>query len=116
VRELENIVERAVVLTRGQTIGVEDLPPQVQGAASDQRSAVSHPLAPGSAGGSINPTRYTGQPLEKALQEPEKQIILGALEAHDWNRQKTADALGINRTTLYKKIKQYDLEQYGRTG
>jgi DNA-binding NtrC family response regulator len=112
---LENIVERAVVLTRGQTIGVEDLPPQVHGAVSDKRSAVSHPLAPGSAGGSANPMRYTGQPLHKALQEPERQIILGALEAHEWNRQKTADALGINRTTLYKKIKQYDLEQYGKT-
>ena len=45
----------------------------------------------------------------------EKQIILAALEANDWNRQKTADQLQINRTTLYKKIKQYDLEEYGRT-
>ncbi|MCH7848920.1 MAG: hypothetical protein IIB53_11210 [Planctomycetes bacterium] len=35
--------------------------------------------------------------------------------ANDWNRQKTADQLEVNRTTLYKKIKQYDLEQYGRT-
>ena len=35
--------------------------------------------------------------------------------ANEWNRRQTADQLQINRTTLYKKIKQYDLEQYGRT-
>ena len=54
-------------------------------------------------------------PLREALQEPEKQIILAALEANNWNRQQTAEQLDINRTTLYKKIKQYDLEEYGRT-
>ncbi len=54
--------------------------------------------------------------LREALEEPERQIILAALEANDWNRQKTADQLQINRTTLYKKIKQYGLEQFGRTG
>ena len=55
-------------------------------------------------------------PLREALEEPEKQIILAALEANDWNRQKTAEVLDINRTTLYKKIKQFGLEEYGRTG
>jgi len=55
-------------------------------------------------------------PLREALIEPEKQIILAALEANDWNRQKTAEQLDINRTTLYKKIKQYGLEELGRTG
>ena len=47
------------------------------------------------------------------MEEPERQIILAALEANGWNRQKTADQLQINRTTLYKKIKQYGLEAYG---
>ncbi|MCH8316573.1 MAG: hypothetical protein IIA64_11420 [Planctomycetes bacterium] len=35
--------------------------------------------------------------------------------ANEWTRQKSADLLEIKRTTLYKKIKQYDLEQYGRS-
>ncbi len=118
VRELENIIERAVVLTRGQRIEVEDLPPQVvEGPAGKVRTQMSevshHELSTQHAALS---TSYTGLPLAKALEEPEKQIILAALEANAWNRQKTADVLGINRTTLYKKIKQYDLEQYGRTG
>lgn len=109
VRELENIIERAVVLTRHQTIQLEDLPPHVvQGEAPV--------LAPGARDASGAGHQWTPMPLADALKEPEKQIILAALEANDWNRQQTADVLGINRTTLYKKIKQYDLEQYGRTG
>ena len=36
--------------------------------------------------------------------------IIDALDAHGWNRQKTAEALGINRTTLYKKMKKYDIQ------
>ena len=108
VRELENIIERAVVLTRNNRIGVEDLPPQVGGA----QPAAAIPVGAAPAIGAP----YLGLPLAKALEEPEKQIILAALEANAWNRQKTAEALDINRTTLYKKIKQYDLEQYGQTG
>lgn len=113
VRELENIIERAVVLTRSTRIGVDDLPPQV----IEKRSSESR--VPSSQSGSLdtrNSELGTVLPLHKALEEPEKQIILAALEANQWNRQKTAEALDINRTTLYKKIKQYDLEQYGRTG
>jgi DNA-binding NtrC family response regulator len=119
VRELENIVERAVVLTRGQRIGVDDLPPAVT-----ERGVAISPSHEGGGQGvgrspdpnAIRSFAYSGQPLAKAMEAPEKQIILAALEANAWNRQKTADVLGINRTTLYKKIKQYDLEQYGRTG
>ncbi|MHC4127970.1 MAG: helix-turn-helix domain-containing protein [Planctomycetota bacterium] len=40
----------------------------------------------------------------------------GRPEANGWNRQKTAEQLDINRTTLYKKIKQYGLEAYGQAG
>jgi DNA-binding NtrC family response regulator len=48
--------------------------------------------------------------LKKALSAPEKQIIIDALEAHGWNRQNTARFLGINRTTLYKKMKKYGID------
>jgi two-component system response regulator HydG len=49
-------------------------------------------------------------PLHRAMEEPERQILLAALKANQWNRQETARQLDINRTTLYKKIKQYALE------
>ena len=46
-------------------------------------------------------------PLKEALEGPERQLILEALEALNWNRQETARVLDINRTTLYKKMKKY---------
>jgi DNA-binding NtrC family response regulator len=108
VRELQNIVERAAVLSRRQTIGVDDLPPQVTG----QEATVPRANAPAlSAPAGEEPWRP--MPLEEALREPERQIILRALRANAWNRQKTAEQLGINRTTLYKKIKQHGLDRRG---
>jgi len=47
--------------------------------------------------------------LKGALAGPEKDIIRQALQANHWNRQATAKALDINRTTLFKKMKQYGL-------
>jgi DNA-binding NtrC family response regulator len=93
VRELENAVERAVVLSRGGRIGTEDLPLTLAGAdtAADLRAASA------------------GKTLTQALREPEKQIIQVALGAHGGNRQAAARQLGINRTTLYKKMKRLGL-------
>ena len=48
--------------------------------------------------------------LDKALETPEKQNLLAALKANQWNRQATAEQLDINRTTLYKNMKRYGLD------
>ncbi len=100
VRELQNIVERAAVLTRGQVISLEDLPEHVL--ATPERT-VSRPLALADPASDDAP--WTPQTLEDALREPERRIIRKALAANNWNRQKTSEQLGINRTTLYKKMK-----------
>jgi DNA-binding NtrC family response regulator len=92
VRELQNVLERAVLLGKGSRIGVEDLPRNLL------------------AGAPISVQTADGRSLKDALCAPERQIILDVLEAHDWNRQATAEALGINRTTLYKKMKRLGLE------
>lgn len=105
VRELENIVERAAVLSRRPTITVEDLPPQVTG------EEAPGPLAARAAGHGDEGDPWEPMPLVDALRGPERRIILKALEANAWNRQKTADDLGINRTTLYKKMKAYGLDE-----
>jgi two-component system response regulator HydG len=56
------------------------------------------------------PSAHMGiRPLAEALEEPEKRIIIQTLQAFDWNRQKTAHALDINRCTLYKKMQKYRL-------
>jgi DNA-binding NtrC family response regulator len=91
IRELENVVERAIVLGKGEWIQVSDLPSPLHRQGLEL-------LAAGEKGN-----------LKAALKDPERRLILEALEAHNWNRQETADALGINRTTLYKKMKRYGI-------
>ena len=105
VRELQNIVERAAVLTRSPTIQLHDLPPQV----IENATGVLTP-APLRAAVEEEETPWIPMPLADALREPERRIILKALKANDWNRQQTADDLGINRTTLYKKMKALGLD------
>jgi DNA-binding NtrC family response regulator len=102
IRELSNIVERAAVLSKGQMITAEDLPTHVQSAPEMNvptlRLAESEDLP------------WVPTTLDEALREPERRILTAALNANNWNRQKTADVLGINRTTLYKKMKQLGLD------
>jgi DNA-binding NtrC family response regulator len=102
VRELENVVERAVVLCRKPRIDVDDLPETVMTPALAGRITAA---AAGSEGLSD-----IAQPLESALQEPERRIIERALRRNSWNRQATAAELAINRTTLYKKMRKYRLD------
>lgn len=93
VRELQNVVERAVLLGKGEWIDLPDLPATVTaGLPTDV------------------PQRGASCTLKQALQNPERQIILDVLESHDWNRTAAAQALGINRTTLYKKMKRLGLD------
>jgi transcriptional regulator with PAS, ATPase and Fis domain len=92
VRELQNCVERAVLLGKRDVVDVDELP----GTLSAIRSVTVEPLG--------------ARTLKQAMSDPERQIILDVLEAHNWNRQLTADALGLNRTTLYKKMKRLGLQ------
>lgn len=104
VRELQNIIERAAVLSAKQTVGVDALPTHVV----DGHTA-SHPLSiVQQADGEWEPMS-----LAEALREPERQILLRALEANNWNRSQTADQLEINRTTLYKKMKAFGIDGDG---
>lgn len=96
VRELQNVVERAVLLGKDDAIQLHDLPVEMRV----------------STGGPAVYTGYHGQTLKEALAGPERQIILEVLEQSGWNRNATADQLGINRTTLYKKMKRLGLEEH----
>ena len=105
VRQLENVVERAVLLSRGPRLTIEDLPPELTGSSSDLD------LPQVSATAALPPIgNVQGMSLRDALEGPERQIILQALRANGWNRAATAEALEINRTTLYKKMKRLGLD------
>ncbi len=116
VRELENTIQRAVLVCLGQIIQTEDIErlltkpfsgfpssgfPSAH-RALDIESESSHGRAPAWS------EQY--KDLDEALGIPEKAILLGALRAHGWNRNATAQRLGINRTTLYKKMKRLGIE------
>lgn len=93
VRELQNTIERAVLLGRSNKITLEDLPPQI------------------AAGQPVQLDQLSGKALKEAMSVPERAIILEMLENNRWNRNATADALGINRTTLYKKMKRLGIDK-----
>ena len=92
VRELENVIERAVVLASGQTIGVSDLPPHLR----DKQSLPVYDqiILPGSA----------------TLAQIEREAIIQTLKRHVGNRQAAARALDIGVATLYRKLKEYQLQ------
>lgn len=99
VRELKGVIQRAVALCSGPRITSTHLAP------------ILNPHRPSRGGsGAPRPHLPVGiRPLKEALEEPEKKIIIQALQAFNWNRQETARVLDINRTTLYKKMKKYGL-------
>jgi transcriptional regulator with PAS, ATPase and Fis domain len=86
VRELEHAIERAVILARGTTITVRELPPEL----SESRART--PL---------------GDTLD--LKEHEERLITKALERFKGNRKKAAQALNISPVTLWRKMKEYGL-------
>jgi len=99
VRELENIIERAVILSKGEYITPQDLPEEILGIRERKSAAVA-----ASDDGNGN-----GFKLKDALKEPERDLLVKALNSVNWNRNEAAGVLGINRTTLYKKMVRYGL-------
>ncbi len=95
VRELENIVERAVLLSRGRVIDVEDLPVALRPGERD-------PTEPGGMG--------APRPLPDLLASIERQAIRAALERHDGVQTQAARELGISERVLRYKMRKYGLE------
>jgi PAS domain S-box-containing protein len=88
VRELENIIEHAFVMCREEEIQLQHLPPEFSQFKLAAHEPVSTPLP---------------------LQDAERQTLLDALEKHNWNKVETAKALGLHRTTLWRKMKHYGI-------
>jgi len=89
IRELENALEGAVIMAKTEVLQKWDIPN-----LSKFTSAAPVKVAEGAS-------------LKRGLEDPEKEMIVSVLDKHQWNRNKAAEALGINRTTLYNKMKKY---------
>jgi two-component system response regulator PilR (NtrC family) len=86
VRELENVIERAVIFAEGRPIGVEDLPFVTTGITDD-----------------------VGEDLKEALRQFERQHILYSLRRHNYDKTETARHLGIGVSSLYRKLEELDI-------
>ena len=95
VRELVNVVERAVVLSKGEYISAARLP-EATASRSGRRDRRREPTVGGQSEVGSRQSRTSDHHRSSGT--------------NGWNRQETARLLGINRTTLYKKMKKYDIE------
>lgn len=86
VRELENVIERAVIFAEGREIGVEDLPFTTEGISDD-----------------------VGEDLKEALAQFERQHILYSLRRHNYDKSETARHLGIGVSSLYRKLDELNI-------
>ena len=101
VRELENSVERACALSSGPILHLGDLPTQLQQQGLEARRKVSEPGEPAGEGVAA---------LEvKTLADLERDAILGAIRILNGDKLQAAKLLGIGKTTLYRKLKEYGL-------
>ena len=103
VRQLRNCLERAVLLSNNGQITVSELPPEV--VRVSLAAALPVALQPGALAEIATPN---SGPL--SLREVERQQILAALEQTSWHRGKTAELLGISPSTLYRRLRDYNLE------
>jgi len=108
VRELENAIQRAVLVCLNREIQSDDLARLVRKPTASCR--IQKELQSGSDSSSAQGWSESYKDLDEALSGPERAILLGALDAHGWNRHATAQRLGINRTTLYKKMKRLGID------
>jgi len=96
VRELENVIERASIIRDGDRIGVQDLPSEIQAVSSGTHSGANLQV-----GGLVT------------LDDLERAHILAVLEATGGARKQSSEILGINASTLYRKLKKYGLQGVG---
>jgi two-component system response regulator AtoC len=89
IRELRNIIERAVLLCDGQMIDLAQLPPEITGGSRTSDASAT--------------------PAGSSLQGYEKAMIAKALDECDWNQTHAAEKLGISRDNLRYRIKKYGL-------
>jgi len=106
VRQLRNCLERAVLLSNEGVITASELPPEI---ARLNGSMPYIPVQTAPVQGLTMPGETVG-PNTASLRDVEKQQIIAALEKTGWHRGKAAEMLGISPSTLYRRLRDYNLE------
>lgn len=96
IRELENIIERCVVITSGQLINSDSLPSEI--------NCIDHTFPESLI------EKNKDEQLNDVLYTKEKEVILATMKTHQGNRTKTALTLGISRRSLHRKLQKYHIE------
>ena len=114
VRQLRNCLERAILLSNEGLVTPNELPPEVARSVNGAvpfvpgPAAVSAGLGAGSA--ALGAVDVGGQSGTGSLRDVEKQQIIAELEQTGWHRGKAAEMLGISPSTLYRRLRDYNLE------
>lgn len=106
VRQLRNCLERGMLLSDDNKITIKELPPEVVNPVIVVKSGVTPP-----ASALATTVSSDGSSSTSSLRDVERQQILAALEQTGWHRGKTANILGISPSTLYRRLRDYDLER-----
>jgi transcriptional regulator with GAF, ATPase, and Fis domain len=105
VRELENALEYAATVCKGQTLQPEDLPPELGATTPPRAEPIAVPLAPGSSTAAL----LAGATGRRVSPHDERASLQATLDAHRWNRADTAKALGLSRSTLWRRMRALGL-------
>lgn len=113
VRQLKNCLERAVILSNNGRITINELPPEVVRPvpAAAFTTPASQPGAGVEFSSGASSFGSTAPSSPTSLRDVERQQILAALEQTGWHRGKTAEILGISPSTLYRRLRDYNLER-----
>ncbi|MFM1870722.1 MAG: hypothetical protein RL398_144, partial [Planctomycetota bacterium] len=106
LRELRNVIRRAVVMAPSQELSAEDLPPELLLQDAPTAAGPAAGLAATGSGG----VGTLAERIRTATSELEANILRDALAAHDGNKAAAARALGIDYTTLHRKLKRYAID------
>ena len=107
VRELENVLERGAVCARGAVLSAGDLSEEVREHCRPRKTDSGAPPPGDSPAG---PGAVTKGDLPGGKRGGEREWILRTLEAHRWSRGDAAAALGIDRSTLWRKMKRLGID------
>ena len=110
IRQLENVIENMIALAAGPRLTSEDIPPEILGHYSVE-TVSSTALAPIALGGAGSTGTAITSLAGVSLAELEKEAIQKTLEMVGGNREHAAKLLGIGERTLYRKIKEYGVEE-----